>query len=100
MQAIIIQYEDFQKLMSKLNSLDNLIRQVQERDIDSLYFNNTQLARYLGTSKRSLQRYRDEGLITYSKVGSKIFYKFSDVVIFLESHRVGAFETKSIGPKK
>lgn len=38
----------------------------------------------LGISKRSLQNHRDRGLIPYSNIGGKFFYRESDIKNILE----------------
>ena len=38
----------------------------------------------LGISKRSLQNYREKGLVPYSNIGGKIFYKEADIQKILE----------------
>jgi len=39
----------------------------------------------LGISKRCLQNYRDNGLIPYSSIGGKLFYREVDIQEILES---------------
>ena len=39
----------------------------------------------LGISKRCLQNYRDNGLIPYSNIGGKFFYREVDIQEILES---------------
>lgn len=40
----------------------------------------------LGVSTRTLQHYRDTGILPYSKVGNKIYYKRSDLSAMIERH--------------
>ena len=40
----------------------------------------------MNISKRTAQTWRDEGLISYSQVGSKIYYRMSDVQKLLDSN--------------
>ena len=40
---------------------------------------------YLGISKRTAQNYRDTGVIPFSQIGSKIYYRWSDVVTMIET---------------
>jgi excisionase family DNA binding protein len=49
---------------------------------------------YLQVSKRSLQRYRDQGLLGFSQIGDKIYFKPSDLETFLANHRVTPFNLK------
>lgn len=39
----------------------------------------------MGITKRTLQSYREKGIIPYSSVGGKYFYKESDVAAYLQS---------------
>ncbi|MDR2954840.1 MAG: helix-turn-helix domain-containing protein [Prevotella sp.] len=52
-------------------------------DGDSFY-TDSELAKKLKISRRSLQDYRNEGRIPYIKLGGKILYKSSDVEKLLE----------------
>lgn len=40
----------------------------------------------LGVSTRTLQHYRDSGILPYSKVGNKIYYKRSDLGAMIERY--------------
>lgn len=40
----------------------------------------------LGVSTRTLQHYRDTGILPFSKVGNKIYYKRSDLSAMIERH--------------
>jgi hypothetical protein len=39
----------------------------------------------LGISKRTLQTYREKGIISFSRVGGKYFYNEADVAAYLEA---------------
>lgn len=39
----------------------------------------------LGISKRTLQTYRDRGLLPYSQINHKIYYRTEDVEAFVEA---------------
>jgi len=40
----------------------------------------------LHISKRTLQSYRDKGILPFSQVGAKIYYKANDIQKHLEKH--------------
>ena len=52
------------------------------------WMTNKEVMAFLGLSKTTLQRYRNDGLLPYSKVGANIFYRYQDVIAFLEEHHV------------
>lgn len=55
-------------------------------------YDNTALKKLLGVSNDLLRTYRNEGLIGYSSVGSKYWYTADDVISFLQSTHLDAFE--------
>ena len=46
------------------------------------------LCKLLRVSKRTLQNYRDKRVIPFSQIGRKIYYKYSDIVDYLELHYI------------
>lgn len=40
---------------------------------------NEEFLKFMGISKRTAQCWRDEGKISFSQVGNKIYYKMADV---------------------
>ena len=52
------------------------------------YMDNSDVFDYLHISKRTLQTWRDTGVIPFYKVGQKVWYKKSEIDAFLESTRV------------
>ncbi len=53
------------------------------------WITNVEAMRLLGLSKPTLQRYRADGLLPYSKVGSSVYYRLDDVEALLARHVVG-----------
>lgn len=49
------------------------------------WLTNAEAVEYLGLSRPTLARYRADGTLPYSKVGSSVFYRLSDVEGLLES---------------
>ena len=59
---------------------------------NQMILTNSELAELMKVSKKTLQKWRDTGLITYSKIGREIFYKLSDVLIMLDKMKVEAYK--------
>ncbi|ERK02154.1 helix-turn-helix domain-containing protein [Hoylesella pleuritidis] len=51
-----------------------------------VYLIGDEVCKLLRLSPRTLQDYRDNGMIAYSKIGGKILYKQSDIQAMLERH--------------
>lgn len=50
---------------------------------------NREAREFLDVSKSTLQRWRDDGTLPYSKVGSSVYYERSDLLRVVREHRVG-----------
>ena len=53
---------------------------------------NEEFIQLMGISKRTAQGWRDEGKISFSQVGNKIYYKQSDVDKLLAEHYNKSFK--------
>lgn len=49
---------------------------------------NAEFCKKLRISRRTAQSWRDKGKITFSQIGSKIFYQISDVQEFLNKNKI------------
>ncbi|MBP6610146.1 MAG: helix-turn-helix domain-containing protein [Paludibacter sp.] len=68
--------------------LTELISQLEKNNIpDSIQvLENAQLKKHLNVSFKTLQTWRDNGTISYSQIGSKIYYRISDIQELLVKH--------------
>ena len=55
------------------------------------YMTDTELSGYLKITKRTLQEYRNAGIIPYYQIGGKILYREKDIEMLLEKNRREAF---------
>ena len=53
---------------------------------EEVYLTGEEVCSQLRLSTRTLQEYRNAGILPFYKIGGKIFYKQSDVQIMLERH--------------
>ena len=49
------------------------------------YLTGDEICRRFHVCKRTLQTYRDRGLLPYSQINHKIYYRTEDVEVFVES---------------
>jgi hypothetical protein len=61
-----------------------VVRDTEKSDI----YDNQTLARYLKVTPKTLKRYRDEGLLSFTQVYGKIWYSQKDVDDFLSKRHV------------
>lgn len=55
---------------------------------ETVWLDVPETCRFLKISSRTLQNYRNDGLIPFSQINSKIYFREQDLQKFLESHMV------------
>jgi len=78
MQLITIESEAWQQIIAKLDAIQSRIKS-NDRPLSEKWLDNQDVCQLLYISKRTLQHYRDTEVIPYSQIGSKIYYKASDI---------------------
>lgn len=81
----------FSELTSRLDALQNQLNSQQPASKKS-FMDNEEFLELMGISKRTAQSWRDEGKISFSQVGNKIYYKMSDVDKLLAEHYNKSFK--------
>ena len=90
MGIVIIKSGDFQVLMDRIEAIEKYIYQTEPKQppLQEIWLDNEAVCSYLKISKRTLQRYRSNGVIAYSLVGRKIYYAISEIKRLLEDKRI------------
>ncbi len=91
MEVLTIQSEAFQELICKLDAINHRLT-AKEKEPKEKWLDNQEFMLLMKVSKRTAQHYRDSGIISFSQIGSKIFYKLSDVEELLKKHYNKAFK--------
>lgn len=93
MDAVVLtSSEDLQRL------LDDTLEDTLPRLLDDLspppdkppkeWLSNREAMAFLDLSKATLQRYRSDGVLPYSKLKGNIYYRREDLLQVLQEHRV------------
>ena len=93
MEAIIFTKEQFTELITKLDVIQSQLSLKADPKKET-FIDNQELLQLMKISKRTAQTWRDEGKISFSQVGSKIYYKLSDVEKLLQEHYNKSFKGK------
>ena len=91
MEVVTFQSEVYKEFASKLDAINHRLT-AKEKEPKEKWLDNQELMLMLKISKRTAQHYRDSGLISFSQVGNKIYYKLSDVEELLKAHYNKAFK--------
>ena len=63
--------------IEQLNNIEQRLKKIQYNN--DVFLDNQEFLQVMNISKRTAQSWRDEGIISFSQVGSKIYYRFSDI---------------------
>lgn len=91
MEVITLQSEAYKDLVKKLDEINTRLN-AKEKEPKEIWLDNQEFLQLLKISKRTAQSYRDTGLISFSQIGSKIYYKLADVEEMMKSHYNKAFK--------
>jgi hypothetical protein len=92
MEAIIITKEQYNEMLTKLEDISSKLAKSSKPEDE--FLDNQEFLQLMHISKRTAQSWRDEGIISFSQVGNKIYYRMSDVQKLLDSNYKKAFRTK------
>ena len=81
MGIVIMRSGDFQALMDRIEAIEKYINKTEPKTppLQEIWLDNEVVCSYLKISKRTLQRYRSNGVITYSLIGKKTYYTISEI---------------------
>lgn len=93
MEAVILTKEQYQDLVVRMDEIKSALSESQKNPKD-VFLDNQEFLQLMHISKRTAQTWRDEGIISFSQVGSKIYYRMSDVQKLLDANYSQAFKKK------
>ena|SRR5690554_5767809 len=93
MEAIILSTQQYKDLVNRLDQLNKQLEEKQKKPQET-FLDNQEFLLLMNISKRTAQTWRDEGVISFSQIGSKIYYRMSDVQKLLDNNYRKAFTTK------
>lgn len=92
MEVIIMKSGSFRALVDKIEAIEKHIchshTKPQKPPLQEIWLDNETVCAYLKISRRTLQRYRSNGVIAYSLVGRKTYYTISEIRRLLEEKRI------------
>ncbi|MBW6480867.1 MAG: helix-turn-helix domain-containing protein [Bacteroidales bacterium] len=94
MNVITIQSEAFQEILSKLDSITKALDNKKGKTPDILsskWLTIAETCKILSISRRTLQSYRDQGILPFSQYAGKIYFKLNDIESHLEKNYKPAF---------
>lgn len=91
MEAIILSKEQFEELLTRVNEIKSALAEKNKKP-EEQFLDNQEFMQLMNISKRTAQTWRDEGKISFSQIGGKIYYRLDDVQNLLDSHHIKAYK--------
>lgn len=88
LQMAVVPQSFLNKMEEKIESLENILRDKSDQEINSQWIESVKIPKLLGISPKTWQTYRDKRIIPFSQIGSKIFVKRADLQNFMEAHYI------------
>lgn len=87
MEIEIIGRTDLEQFKYEVLQLIKVLFEEHKNSISSKeLYNENELCAYLGISKSTIQNYRKEGKIHFIQIKNKIYFRKSDIDVFLNHH--------------
>lgn len=86
MQIRAITQDEYEMITDHLLEIKTFINSLNKKE--DIVYDNSDMVRLLKVSPRTLSTWRELGLISFSKIGSKIYYRKEDVLSFIEEAKV------------
>lgn len=87
MEVIVFSDEAYQELVKKMDNLEKYFKHVAERQpLSDTILDIEETCLLLKISKRTLQNYRDDSILSYHQVGGKIYFRASAIEEHLNNH--------------
>lgn len=84
MQYFQFTQKEYEALIERLDILSAKI--IGNQKPEDIIYDNADALKILKVSRRTLQQWRTEGVISFSQVGSKLYYTQKDISEFLQKH--------------
>jgi hypothetical protein len=91
MEAVILTKEQYDDMVMRIDEIKKVVSQ-NPKELKDIFVDNQEFLILMNVSKRTAQTWRDEGKISFSQIGSKIYYKMEDVLKMLDKNYKPAFK--------
>jgi MerR family transcriptional regulator, repressor of the yfmOP operon len=89
MTTVNFQIPALQVILDKLEVIDGrILSMLNEGSQNNMWLTSKEAAKALRVTTRTLQSYRDQGLIPFTQFGREVRYRAEDVQFFLMDHYV------------
>ncbi|NWJ51036.1 MAG: helix-turn-helix domain-containing protein [Bacteroidetes bacterium] len=81
MEDILLSQKQYYALLNRLNEINSDVTSIKVKsNNDLIYLDNYDLIRLLQVSNRTIQRWRRNGSLPFSKIGKKFYYRIDYIL--------------------
>jgi predicted site-specific integrase-resolvase len=89
MEVVTIESAAFKELIKNINEIKfSLSEKTRKTPLSEIWLDISETCMLLKISKRTLQTYRDNGILSYSQISGKIYFKASDIEVHLQRNYI------------
>ena len=77
---------ELREIQEKLKALSERINRIQKEKLQTQIIDNADFIQLMNISNSTARNWRNKGLIAYSQIENKIYYKVSDIKLLLNNH--------------
>ena len=89
MEVITFESAAFKELIKNINEIKfSLSEKAKKTPLSEIWLDISETCMLLKISKRTLQTYRDNGILSYSQISGKIYFKASDIEVHLQRNYI------------
>ena len=93
MNAVILKQDEYSELINSIKEIQTKLCE-KPKSVTDDFIENEGFLELMKISRRTAQTWRDEGIISFSQQGKKIYYRDSDIKKFLDANYNKAFNQK------
>lgn len=90
MELTILTHEHFSEIIKRLDTLNENLNK-KNAPASEKFVDNSEFLFLMKISKRTAQTWRDQGKISFTQIGNKIYYLMADVEVLMKEHYIKAF---------
>jgi hypothetical protein len=95
MEVITMESEAYKSILQEFIEIKTIVKEKQRlQPLTDIWLDIQETCQLLKISKRTLQFYRDKGMLSFSQIQGKIYFKASDIELLLQKHYHKATNTK------
>ncbi len=77
---------ELKEIQAKLEALSSKIDEIQKDKLQTQIIDNADFIRLMNISNSTSKNWRKKGIIAYSQIENKIYYKITDIQLLLKNH--------------